>query len=51
MGINERGINGSDPGAIPGGSTNISPVIAEIMGPISFDGPAKGVSFPQSGPL
>ena len=44
MEINARVISGLDPGAIPGGSTNLSRVIAgkrksyvESMGPISID--------------
>ncbi len=47
MGINERVIGGPDPGAIPGGSTNTSPLGRGSMGPISFDGRFKGDFFPS----
>ena len=47
MGINERVIDSSDPGAIPGGSTNTFRVIGGRMGPISFDGRFKGDFFPS----
>jgi hypothetical protein len=37
MEINAHAISGLDPGAIPGGSTNLPRVIAGSMGPISID--------------
>jgi len=49
MGINERVINGLDPGAIPGGSTNLLRVIAKSMGPISIDRRVKTYSLSRRG--
>jgi len=43
MGINALGISGSDPGAVPGGSTNI--LHLGIMGPKQDRRTCKGVSF------
>ena len=45
MGINAHVISGLDPGAIPGGSTNLSRVITGCMGPISIDRRVKVLCF------
>jgi len=57
MEINALVINGLDPGAIPGGSTNLSRVIAgksqaylESTGPISIDRRLKVLAFSRLDP-
>ena len=50
MGINAYAISVSDPGAIPGGSTNpFSLLSGDSMGPISFDGRVKVLLSPGVG--
>jgi branched-subunit amino acid permease len=49
MGINARVISDLDPGAIPGGSTNIFPGIAGKHGADQFRQACKGVCFSSVG--
>ena len=50
MEINARVISGLDPGAIPGGSTILSRVIAGSEGPISIDRRLKVFAFSRPDP-
>jgi len=50
MGINAHVISGLDPGAIPGGSTNLSQVIMGLHGADQHRQTCKGVCFLSAWP-